>query len=571
MHLVLGISDSHNASAALLDSEGNLAALQEERPTRIKNYSGFPKRSIAWLLSQAGIQPEDVDIVALAGFHQPPDRDRKALIAEYRNVDYFPSQIKRILRHTPVFAAKKALRKRERIQRLIRMGFRTAQIRFYEHHQCHAATAYYGWGKYDAPVLVLTCDGAGDGLCATVNVGEDGRLRRLYALDWSHSIAVLYAVVTYMMGMVPLEHEYKIMGMAPYAKRGDAERIAAKLMDLFVWDPNGLPLWKRKPGVPHTYYIKPLLRKIFFEERFDAIMAGVQLFTEKMACEFVRRAIKVTGIRRVALSGGLFMNVKANKAIMELSEVEDLFVFPSCGDETNAIGGCYLAQVEHGNTPPPLGPYYLGPAWGDREIAEAIERAKEKMEIEVLQPQDINQAVAELLAQGEVVARFAGREEFGARSLGNRAILADPRDREVVKRINEMIKNRDFWMPFAASVLDEYEEKYLVNEKKIPAPYMILSFDTTEEGRRDLAAATHPYDGTCRPQVVTKEHNPEYWDLIKKFSAITGVGGVLNTSLNLHGLPLVHSPDDALFVLEKSGLRYLAIGSFLVRKIHEDH
>jgi len=566
---VLGISDTHNAAAALLLDGEYLRALQEERSKRVKNYSGFPDASISWLLKHNDLQSSDVDIVGLAGHHQPPDRNRDELIAVYRNIHSFASTMKRVLRKTPIFSMQQVMRKKQRIDRLLRIGFKREQLRFYDHHRCHAATAYYGWGKYDEPVLILSSDGAGDGLCATVSIGDAGNINRLYSLDWSHSIGILYSVVTYMMGMAPLEHEYKMMGMAPYAKSTDAARIAAKLSGLFEWDDDE-PLWKKKADTAHIWYIKQRLEKLFFEERFDTVMSGVQLFTEQMMCEFARRAIAKTGIHKLALSGGVFMNVKANKAIMALEDVEDLFVFPSCGDEANAIGACYLAQAEQGSLPKPITDIYLGPCYSNENISHAIDQAQQHgMKLDVSRSDDINLDVAKLLASGEIIARFHGREEFGARSLGNRAIIADPRQPGVVKSINEMIKNRDFWMPFAASILDEYVEQYLINPKNIDAPYMILSFDSTEEGQKQMKAGIHPYDGTCRPQVVTEKSNAEYWDLIKKFSQITGVGGLLNTSLNLHGSPLVHEPKDALYVLEKSGLRYLVMGPFLIKKHHK--
>jgi carbamoyltransferase len=371
--------------------------------------------------------------------------------------------------------------------------------------------------------------------------------------------------------MVPLEHEYKIMGMAPYAKGGPAARIADRLSGLFEWAGEGAPVWRRRGGVPHMYYIQPRLNEIFYRERFDSIMAGTQLFTERMLCELVRRAVRSTGIRRVAVSGGVFMNVKANKEILALDEVDELFVFPSCGDETNAIGACYLeyARLRGVDSVPSIGAFFLGPSWSGAAVDAALTRAA-ALGMTVTRVEGIEREVARLLAQGEVIARFWGREEFGARSLGNRAILANPVRRGVIQEINEAVKNRDFWMPFAASVLDEAAPLYFVNPKRAESPYMILSFDTTQKGRDDLANGIHPYDKTCRPQIVSREANPEYWKLIDEFRQLTGIGGIVNTSLNLHGDPLVHSPLDAITVLERSGLRYLALNEFLVQKTGKD-
>jgi carbamoyltransferase len=566
---ILGVSDSHNASAALLRAAGVLDALQEERPARVKNFHGLPRQSIAWLLDQAGLRPADIEQVALAGMHSMRPLDRAGWIRAYRQAGTWQGRLRNAVRQTGIAALYRGMGDRRRLRALRELGFTETQITRYDHHLCHAATAYYGWGRMTEPVLVITCDGSGDGLCATISIGEHGALRRVGEVDWSHSIGTLYSVVTYMTGMVPNEHEYKLMGMAPYAAPGAARRVADRLLGLFAWDEAGRPAWRRNPGVPHTLHLQPRLEQLFREERFDAVMGGAQLFVEEMVCELVRRAVRLHGIGQVALAGGVFMNVKANKAIMDLPEVEDLYIFPSCGDETNAIGAAWLAEasLRGGHTITPLQGVYLGPDWSDAAIEAALRPAMLDGRIEVEEPDDINTAAADCLVAGEVVARFAGREEFGARSLGNRAILADPRQPAVIRQINEMIKARDFWMPFAASVLEEDAPRYLRNPLGIPAPYMILSFDTTEAGARDLAAGTHPYDQTCRPQVVSRQSNPQYWDLLQKFRQRSGVGGLLNTSLNLHGLPLVHRPEDALEVLFNSGLTRLLIGRYLVRRV----
>jgi carbamoyltransferase len=542
-------------------------ALQEERPTREKNHSGFPYKCIEFVLKHAGLQPRDVDVVALAGVHQPPDRNREGILAEFERTATLASRLKGSLRGTPVFSLHREKGQQERLSKVRQLGFRADAIRFVDHHTCHAASAFFGRRKFNDQVVVVTCDGAGDGLCATVSLGGEGKLQRRFQVPWSESFGILYAHVTFLQGMVPLEHEYKIMGMAPYAKGGPAMRIADQLSGLFEWAGDGSPIWRRRDGVPHMYYIQPMLNEIFHRERFDSIMAGTQLFTERMLCELVRRAVCATGVHRVAVSGGVFMNVKANKEILALDEVDELFVFPSCGDETNAIGACCLeyARLFNADSVPGIGPFFLGPSWSGATVEAAIARAA-ALGMTVTRSVGIEHEVAKLLARGEVVARFSGREEFGARSLGNRAILANPVRRGVIQEINEAVKNRDFWMPFAASVLEESAPQYFVNPKRAASPYMILSFDTTQKGKDELANGIHPYDKTCRPQVVGREANPDYWKLIDEFRQLTGIGGVVNTSLNLHGDPLVHTPLDAITVLERSALRHLALNEFLIQK-----
>lgn len=565
---ILGISDSHDASAALLLPDGTLRALQEERPRRVKNFSGPPDQAIAWLLAEAGLKPRDVTEVAIANLDPFTPTDRAGRLRAFAGNATWAGRLRTTARESPLGDWVMSRRRAARLRHFQSIGFAPEQLRNYDHHLCHAATAYYGDAPGAEPVLVITCDGAGDGLCATVSIGRDGVLERRFAVAWANSFGLVYAVVTYLSGLVPNEHEYKLMGMAPYASPPLAEAVRDKLLDLFAWDASGAPVWARKPGVPHMLHIQPVLEKLFRLQRFDAIMGGVQLFAEAMLCEFVRRAIATTGIRRVAASGGVFMNVKANKAVLEMPEVERLFIFPSCGDETNSIGAAYLAQAARQDacSVPDIASLYLGPEWSAAEIHAALEPFAAQGAITVERPESINAAVVDCLVAGEVVARFAGREEFGARSLGNRAILADPRNPGIIQVINDLVTSRDFWMPFAASILEEHADEYLINPKRIAAPYMILSFDTTPLGAAQIRAGIHPYDRSCRPQVVSRAANPEYWDLIEGFRQRTGLGALLNTSLNLHGLPLVHRPVDAMEVLMKSGLTRLAIGPYLVTR-----
>jgi carbamoyltransferase len=283
----------------------------------------------------------------------------------------------------------------------------------------------------------------------------------------------------------------------------------------------------------------------------------------------VKNCIKKTNVHKIACGGGVFMNVKANKKISELPEVDELFVFPSCGDESLSIGAAYYlyAQkcLECGISPQidPLMNLYFGDSFSRSDAKETIRTAGGQFEFEYVS--DIEKRVSELLVDGKIVARCKGRMEFGARALGNRSILADPSNPKCIREINMMIKNRDFWMPFAPVILKEREGDYIVNPKNIPAPYMILTFDTTG-ARERIIAAIHQADLTTRPQVIEREWNPEYYDIIKHFERETGIGGLLNTSFNLHGFPIVHGPKEALWTFNNSGLEYLALGDYLLHK-----
>jgi carbamoyltransferase len=338
-------------------------------------------------------------------------------------------------------------------------------------------------------------------------------------------------------------------------------------MELVRFDP-AVPLgWVKSDDCPETYCSYDFFRRLLEGKRFDWIAGGLQRFTESVLTQWVRNCVRETGIRRVVLGGGVFMNVKANKAIMELEEITDLFVYPSCGDETNAMGAAYCVYAEKAGHEgiKPLQEVYFGTRYSNDDVERALRTYRFQSPVRFARMPNIERSVAELLARGEVVARHCGREEFGARALGNRSILADPRNMNVVRTINEAIKSRDFWMPFAASILAERASDYVVNPKKVRSPYMILTFDTTDR-QAEIAAGTHPYDRTIRPQVVEQSWNPRYHALIKEFQSITGVGGVLNTSFNLHGYPIASSPVDSLDVFDRSGLKNLAIEDWLVQK-----
>jgi carbamoyltransferase len=282
---------------------------------------------------------------------------------------------------------------------------------------------------------------------------------------------------------------------------------------------------------------------------------------------WVRNAIRETGIRRIACSGGVFMNVKANLAILELDEVEDMYVFPSCGDESNSIGAACWEAARAGEPVAPLEGLYFGEAIRDKEAEQALIAATGSgAKLTFHWEPDIERRTAEALAEGKIVARAKGPVEFGARALGNRSILARPDAPGVVRTINEAIKCRDFWMPFAPSVLAERASRYYSKPKGIASPYMMYAFRAHPEKAAAFAAAQHPYDLTTRAHEVTAGHNPSYHRLLQEYEARTGEAIVLNTSFNLHGEPIVYSAADAVDVLVRSGLEYLAVGNWWVEK-----
>jgi carbamoyltransferase len=411
-------------------------------------------------------------------------------------------------------------------------------------------------------------DGEGDMLCATVNIydGKTNSFKKISETDKGASLGYLYALATLYLGMKPNQHEFKVMGLAPYAKKDKVEETYEKIKDILWVD--GLE-FKSKFRMQYADYF--FADKMKFT-RFDNVAGAVQKLSEELTLKWVSNAIKKTGIKNIALSGGVFMNVKANQRISEMPEVEEMFCVPSAGDESTAIGACmfgykkYCEQNKLEFKPLAIEDLYLGPEYNQKYVENLIETKNLAKKYKITYLKNVNKEIARLLANGEIVARCSGRSEWGARALGNRSILANPVNGDTIRILNETIKDRDFWMPFTPSIIEEDISKYSLNPKKIKAPYMAITFNSTEKARKELPAAMHPYDFTIRPQAVYKSWNPDYHEVISEFKKKTGTGALLNTSFNLHGEPNVLTPEDAFHTVENSSLKYLVLGNYLFEK-----
>jgi carbamoyltransferase len=570
---ILGVHDGHNAAAALLKKGRIIAAVQEERLSRSKNHGGIPAKAIEEILSTTNIKTSELDQIALNGkYMRYDDLEPQILLEGYEHSGGWASQLRQTLKGTLIDDIYQKSKAQERYRQLSRVGFCNGKVTSAVHHAAHASAAYYGSG-WRGKVLVLTCDGSGDRVSATVNIGDNGHLERIASISEQDSIGRIYSMVTYYLGMMPLEHEYKIMGLAPYI----GNHIGAQQQDnlfgsLFEFDVKNPLVWRRRKGVPPISGAYGLIRKLLYRRRFDFVAAALQQFIEDMLNQWVRNCVRETGIKRVACGGGVFMNIKANKEILTLPEIEELFVFPSCGDESNSMGAAFSVYAQECMRSgkaidiEPIGPIYWGRTFDDAEAEEALQQYESKNPIHFDYVENIEKLTAEHLAAGEVVARAKGPMEFGARALGNRSILARADNFKLVSHINDMIKNRDFWMPFAPAVLIERAKDYYIKPKPMPAPYMMIAFDSRPETRALTSAVQHPRDYSLRPQEVSEVWNSDFYRLLKYYEEITGEGIILNTSFNLHGYPIVYKPLDAIKVFDHSGLQYLALGNWWVRK-----
>ena len=363
-----------------------------------------------------------------------------------------------------------------------------------------------------------------------------------------------------MLGMKPSQHEFKVMGLAPYASDYETKKAYnSAFKNLFVAKDYGIFL-KKKP-TDFYFHFKEKLKHC----RFDGIAGGLQLVVEETLINWIKNCIKKSKINNVLISGGVAQNIKAAIPISNLKEVKRLYMNPSSGDSTLSVGGCYYVSSKiRGLKLKKMDNIYLGPDFTNEYIEKALIKFLKLNKQYSFQRIKNNKKISEYLSKGKVFGRFYGRMELGQRALGNRSIIADPRKTEIVKVINSKIKFRDFWMPFTPSILDKYQNKYLVNKKKLSCPYMTMAFNTTKYFQKIAPATIHPADLTTRPQILERKHNEKYYDLINEFGKITGVYCLLNTSLNLHGYPMVCTPEDALFTLKNSGLDGLILQDYLV-------
>jgi carbamoyltransferase len=591
--VILGIHDGHNASAALVIDGRVVACVNEERLSRRKNEYGFPGGAIQLCLDLGGVEARHVDRVALATRCLPPkyfmtSRNATFTIADYWReqreywyprlvggevpayLDVFKDKIEpeRFVYDRALIAGEDDVdgMREARVRHLAAsLGLDRSRITVYDHHSCHA---YYGYGAApvrDQSTLVFVADGAGDGANGSVWLGRPGQALVELVRTNRCNIGRIYRYATLILGMKQNEHEYKVMGLAPYANEDvgrEAYRVYAETLQV-----DGLDFAYQVEPKDHFFHFKERLEGL----RFDAIAYAVQRRTEELLTEWMGNGVRQTGVPRIVFSGGVALNVKASKRIAELDEVHELFVAPAPGDESISIGAAFQEFVRQraGDARPmealaPPETLYLGGEHGDAAVTHAIDRFEVRSRCRVRRAGI--EEIADVLAAGGIVARFAGRMEFGPRALGNRSILADPRRGESARVINAMIKQRDFWLPFAPSILAERAADYLVNPKGIDARFMTVAFDSTPLARGDLAAALHPYDFTARPQLVSRAANRDYHALLSAFQRRTGVGAVLNTSFNLHGEPIVESPADALSTFERSGLQHLALGEWLISK-----
>jgi carbamoyltransferase len=457
------------------------------------------------------------------------------------------------------------------------LGIDETKIEFVDHHLGHAAYGYFASKLKGLKTLVVTLDAFGDGKNYSAWLAErnsDNSVNFKLLIHGDNFIgARLYRYVTLILGMKPNEHEYKVMGLAPYSKNEFSEQVC----EIFDSYQNVNELEFQNLKFPKDLYFA--VKQDLDGKRFDAIAGGLQMYIEKIVLSWIKNLIEATGVDSLVLSGGVAMNVKLNGEISKISQLKQVCVPPSPDDSSQAMGACYASihnyKSESNQTYlfksgiKPIKNAYLGFENDESGLKNILKiAAKNGYRIED-DPNKYSSICAQYLADGKIIGRIYGRSEFGARALGNRSILANPSNPDVIKVINETIKNRDFWMPFAASILSEYASEYLqLDVDQASYNYMTNSCRTTKVGSKKLAAAIHPYDLSCRPQIVNKDDAEisEFHKLISKFGHLTETYALLNTSFNLHGSPIVNTYQEGYDIFVDSNLSAIIVDNCIILK-----
>ncbi len=587
--LALGIHWAHDAAVAICSPDGLVFALAEERLSRIKHHYGFPIRAVREALSACGLSGADIDVFAFSSTKRffPQHRNDAIVQQDGRCTLPEPPPGGFVTPSPRVHPAPETLGPQWRgfedrhwahhAPELERLGLMDERIRYYcvAHHRAHAASAFRLGGMEEA--AVLTIDGKGDGLGATISRGHaDGRLELLRTSRAQDSLGSFYQAVTETLGFVPVDGEYKTMGLAALAEappdanpfEGLVRVEDGVLHSRMAWEFRDFNAANPALAVPNPITsprqcedFKRFLRELSREQ----LAAHAQAHCEQNVLALARDALRLTGRRRLVAAGGVMLNVKANARIRDelgLAQ-DDVFVFPDASDSGLAAGAAMEALWQAGAVRAPLRLHspYLGPAFAPAAIDAAVAdwRATGRVLAEPCTPAQL----AGHLAGGAVVGSFQGRMEMGPRALGNRSVLADPRDPRVKDRINGMLKGREWFVPFAPAVLAD--EAPGLWDGGGEHRFMTFAVRASERARRVAPAVVH-VDGTMRPQVVTPESNAWLHEVLSAFRARTGVGVLLNTSFNRHGLPIVGSPGDALEHLERGWVDALAIGRWYVRR-----
>ena len=587
---ILGISAFYHDSAACLVRDGEIiAAAQEERFTRVKHDPSFPAHAIRYCLREGGIEAEDLHCV---GFYDKPLLTFERLLETHLGTA--PLGIRLYWKSMVVWLKKKLW-----IPQLIQeeLGW-DVPVLFGDHHESHAASAFYPSPYEEAAIVTL--DGVGEWTTTSYGYGRGSEIHTLADIKFPHSLGLLYSAFTYFTGFRVNSGEYKLMGLAPYGEPKYVDLILDHLIDLkqdgsfklntrYFNYISGLTM--TSPAMDELFGGAPRQPESPLTQREMDIARSCQVVTEEVMLRIVRQVHAETGLKNLCMAGGVALNCVGNGRILREGPFEHMWIQPAAGDAGGALGVALALWYHHlGNDRVADGQRdamrasLLGPEYGDEEIAAMLE--KQGGVAQKLSADELPVRVAEQLAAGKVIGFFQGRMEFGPRALGARSILGDPRSVETQSVMNLKIKYRESFRPFAPTVLREHVHEYF--ELDADSPYMLQVAPIKEERqipmsegqerlfgiqklnvpRSDIPAVTH-VDYSARVQTVRREDNPRYYDVIKAFQSLTGYPVVVNTSFNVRGEPIVESPEDAYRCFMRTEMDFLVVGSYILDKMNQ--
>ena len=565
----LGISCYYHDSAVALLKDGHvIAAVEEERFSRKKFDDEFPELAINWVIKEANITPNQIDSVA---FYDKPILKFERLLDNYIAVS--PRGLYSFLNVIPKWLHKRLWIKDEIKKHL--KGF-SGEIIFPEHHMSHAAHTFFTSPFNES--AILTIDGVGEWSTTSFGTAKNNSIKLTNDIRWPHSLGLFYSAFTYFLGFKVNEGEYKLMGLSSYGKPKYYDLILDNLID--VKDDGSIHLNMKyfaftydkvmtNNNFSELFGISP--RKHNDETlqiHFD-IGASAQRVLEDVLLKMAKHIHKKTGMKNLCLGGGVALNGVANYRILKESPFENVHIPPSPGDGGSAAGAAqYLYYINHKN-PRIITNYetetikeniYVGPSYSDTEIINFLK--SENIRYKTFERESLLERTATLISEGKIVGWYQGKMEWGPRALGNRSILADPRDPKMKDILNEKIKHREQFRPFAPSIMEEFTSEYF--DISVYSPYMLMVANVKQPEK--IPAVTH-VDGTGRLQTVSKKVNPLYYDLINEFYKITGIPVLINTSMNVMGEPIVNTPSQAYAMITKTDMDYLVMGNNLISKI----
>ena len=564
----LGISCYYHDSAAAILKDGKVvAAVEEERFSRKKFDDSFPKMAIEWCLSEAKISADQINLVA---FYDKPVLKFERLLDNY--IAVAPRGLYSFLDVIPKWIHKRLWIKDEIKKHL--KGF-NGEIIFLEHHLSHAAHAFFTSPFEEA--AILSVDGVGEWSTASFGTAKGTTVELTHDIRWPHSVGLFYSAFTYFLGFKVNEGEYKLMGLSAYGKPKYYDTILNELID--VKDDGSIHL--------NMKYFAFTYDKVMTNQKFADLFgisvrkedskteqihfdigASVQKVLENILLKMVSHVHKKTNLNNLCFGGGVALNGVANYRILKEGPFDRVHIPPSPGDAGSAVGCAQFAYFSHLKNQRIVEPdqakriqenVYVGPSYSNENILSFLNSNKIKHEI--LERKMLLEKTAKLISEGNIVGWYQGKMEWGPRALGNRSILADPRNEKMKDILNEKIKHRESFRPFAPSILEEYVSDYF--EIDIPSPYMQMVAPVKRSEK--IPAVTH-IDGTSRLQTVSKDTNSLYYALIHEFYKITGVPVVINTSMNVMGEPIVNTPEQAYTMLKKTDMDYLIIQNYLIER-----